>query len=339
MARQPKLTCKDLTGVIAYMPTPVRDHEITCNVRDVVNLDEAARATDSLISDGCTGLCLNGTFGEVCSLSWEELHAFTAAVVDAAAGRVPVFAGATTLNTRDTVKRAQAFVDLGADGLMLGRPMMASMSDANTLHFYRDVAKAVPELAIIVYDDAEAFKRPISTRLYGELSKIRQIIGAKYRSRLLIGAIAHNTYNADFAVVDGGMRLLTQEVDWPFVYRNFGEEACWSSTVTAGPAPIMALRDALDAHDWDKAQTIQSEIAWTLEGIIPKEGFEIWHEDKIPFMKTRIGAAGYVKCGPPLPPYTEIAPNRRATAEELGRRASQLQERYIALQVGSTGYR
>src|SRR3954451_10305889 len=125
MATTPDITADDIRGIVAYIPTPVRkDIEIDRNVENAIDLEEAARAADVVVRDGGTAICRNGTFGELPSLTWEEIRDFTAAVVDPVAGRVPVFAGAPTLNPRDTIARARMFPDLGATGLNLGHRMM-----------------------------------------------------------------------------------------------------------------------------------------------------------------------------------------------------------------------
>lgn len=92
----------------------------------------------------------------------------------------------------------------------------------------------------------------------------------------------------------------------------------------------MALRDALYAERWEEALNLTKEIAYCYEGIIPAGNFEAWHLDKVAFMKARFGAAGYIDPGPPLPPYQELRPERRAIAEECGRRSRVLQEKYSA---------
>lgn len=331
MAKTPKLTVDSLQGIVGYMPTPVReDIAIDRNAKNAINLDEAARVADCFVNEGLCAVALNGTFGELPSLTRGELQSFTAAVVDAVAGRVPVFAGATTLNTRDTIERAKVFADIGADGLMLGRPMMSPLSDENIVQYYRDVAEEVPELAIFMYDDMEAFKRPISTRVYGQLAEIPQIIGCKYRSRLLLSGVVDNSYNADLDAVNGRIKLMPVEVDWHHAWRLFDMDSCWSSAVSGGPAPVQALHGALLDSDWAAAKLVTGEICWTYEGIVPNHNFEVWHVDKIPFMKARFAAAEYMTPGPALPPYQYISPDRLAIAEELGRRSRQLQEKYSA---------
>jgi 4-(2-carboxyphenyl)-2-oxobut-3-enoate aldolase len=301
---------------------------VTRNTRNAVNVDETARAVDALIRDGVSAFCLNGTFGEAPSLTAEEQRTYTATVVEAARDRVPVFGGATTLNTRDTLDRARVAKDVGAKGLMLGRPMMSPLSDENIVNFYRDIAEELPDMAIFLYDDQEAFKRPITTKAYAQLAKIPQIIGCKYRSRLMISGLVDNCYNTDLEAVGDNIKLMVSEVDWQTVARLYGVDACWSSGVNGGPAPIMALRDALAAQDWATANEITHDMSWCYEGLIPPAGFEVWHIDKIPFMKARFAAAGYLKPGPALPPYYYISEERLAVARECGRRSQEMQKKY-----------
>ena len=79
-----------------------------------------------------------------------------------------------------------------------------------------------------------------------------------------------------------------------------------------------------------EAESLTREISRCYEGIIPQNNFEVWHVDKIPFMKARFAAAGYLKPGPSLPPYQYIAPDRLEIAKECGGRSRALQQKYSA---------
>lgn len=323
-------TADDITGVVAYMPTTVRtDIPIDRNTKNAIDLDEAARAADVLVRDGVSGICLNGTFGELPSLTLDEILDFTRAVVESVADRVPVFAGATTLNTRDTIDRARRFQQMGAHGLNLGRGMMSAMGDLNIVQWYRDVAEELPDMAIFLYDDAQAFKRPITTAVYRELAKIPQIVAAKYRTQLIISRmISQNTYNADLEAVDGHIKLLTQETDWPLANKFFGVDACWSSYVNCAPGYVMALRDAIQSGDDERLAEIVADSVWPGDDFSPAAGLDSWHIDKITALKTRIHHAGYIKAGPVLPPYHLAPVERLETAKRLAALDRELQKKY-----------
>ncbi|WP_084465590.1 dihydrodipicolinate synthase family protein [Sphingobium quisquiliarum] len=329
MVKTTQLSSKDIKGVIAYMPTPVRtDIVIDRHAKDVLNLDEAARAADVLIKDGATGICLNGTFGELPSLTFEEIVDLTRAVVESVNDRVPVFAGATTLNTRDTIKRVRAFREVGAHGLNMGRPMMSAMSDIAIVQYYRDIAEEFPDMAIFLYDDMQAFKRPITTEVYAELAKIPQIVACKYRTMLVLGQPIANNYANDMRAVDGRIKLLTHEYDWWISNKLFDMDAIWSSSISMAPGPIMAMQDAILAKDYAKAEVIRADMQWASEGLFPKTGIDDWHVSKIPAMKTRIHTSGYIKCGPALPPY-HVAPEERFEAgRAAGMRDREMHKKY-----------
>lgn len=327
MPKMPDIKASDLRGIVGYMITPIREGSDR-RTEFAVNLDESARLADALIRDQVSALVLNGTFGEVGTLTWEELSKFTETVIETTAGRVPVFAGVTTLSTRETLRRARAFRDMGATGLNVGRPMLAALSDDNIVRYHQDIAEELPDMAMMLYDDIEAFKRPLTTNVYRELAKIPQIVGCKYRTRLLIAGATANTYNLDLDAVGNNIKLMPSVTDWYFAYKMFDIDVAWGSSVNGGPAPLIALRDAIGERRMDDARTIAREIAWAYEDLIPKGDHNAWHMDKIPFMKARYTASGYVNAGPALPPYHYLSPERTALARELGQRSGALHERY-----------
>jgi 4-(2-carboxyphenyl)-2-oxobut-3-enoate aldolase len=336
MTRQKlRITSEELRGVVGFMLTPVKEQEITNRSQDVINLDEAARAADALIRDGVSALAINSTFGEVAGLTWEEARAFTAAVVEATRDRVPLFAGVSQLNTRDTIARARVYRDVGATGFLAGRPMMAPLNDQNVIRHYTDLAEAFPDMAIILYENKEAFRRPISTAVFAELAKVPNIIACKYRTNPTFGTMAKNTYESDVEACGRNIKLLPMESDWLFANKVFGADACWTSYVNCGPAPVIALQNALQTQRWDLARAITKDLAWGIEGMVRNNDFALWLEDKVPFMKIRFNAAGYIKGGPVLPPYQHITPERAALAREQGRRGAELHRKYSVVAVAA----
>ena len=325
---RPLLTAQDIKGVVAIMPTPVVDGADSWDARDVVDLDEAARGADRLVTDGIDCLLINGTFGEAASLTWDELRAFSATVMDAVAGRVPVFLGATTLNTRDTIERGRHFRDLGAQGLFLGRPMWCTMSDEMIVRFYADVAEALPDMAIFVYDNHEAFKGKISTEVYGRIAEIPNVVASKYRS--VLAAMTTDNLVADLKAVDGKMKLLPHDGDWYYAARWFPDEVdgCWSSGAAAGPEPVVALKHAIGAEDWDLAKQIADDIYWAYDGFLPDGSFVAFHTYNIAIQKARFDAAGYIHAGPALPPYHVVPDSILEPARECGRRWQKLRTKY-----------
>ncbi|MFJ9787343.1 dihydrodipicolinate synthase family protein [Amycolatopsis sp. NPDC101161] len=313
-----KFGVDDLRGVIAVTPTPALPGAAALTARDTVDLAESDRMIRALVADGVDGIITNGTLGEMATLTLAEWQAFAACVADAVADTapdLPLFVGATTPNTRDTVDRIRFLRDLGVRGVILGRPMWSELGADTLLAFYRGVAGLFPDMAIVLYDNPEAFKGPIPSAAYAALSEVPQIIGAKYI------AITPK-FGADMAAVGSRLRLLPLESDWLAAHTLHPETAlgCWSSSALCGPEPVLALRDAIRAGDVDAARHLTRRIEWTYEPFLARTNFPEFSKYNITLEKLRFDEAGYVTAGPARPPYHVVPGLYAEGARENGRR-------------------
>lgn len=319
----PRLSVDEVRGVFAIMPTPAVEGAEDPSMTDTVDHDETARAVGALIGDGVDAVLTTGTFGEGATLTWDELRGFAGTVVSAAAGRVPVFVGATTLNTRDTIARARVLRDLGVTGMLLGRPMWCYCDDIDIVRYYTAVAEAVPELAIIVYDNPEAFKGKISSDAYRELAALPQVIAAKYPT---LGP----SFAEELAAMSGRMRALPVDRDWFAAWEQAPEEltACWSGSASCGPRPHVELARRLAAGDREGARAVADELQEAGRGFLPEGNFALFAKYNIQLEKIRINEAGYLSAGPSRPPYLHCPEDYAATARASGRRLAALNARY-----------
>lgn len=115
-------------GVHTIMPTPFTDS-------GALDLPSLERLTDFLIGLGVDGLVVLGVLGEAQKLTEDERDAVLTTTVSAAAGRVPVFAGAGGAGTEMAVARGRRMLQLGAAGLMVAPPPV--QSDAVIRTFYQ----------------------------------------------------------------------------------------------------------------------------------------------------------------------------------------------------------
>jgi Dihydrodipicolinate synthase/N-acetylneuraminate lyase len=318
-----RIETEQLSGVLAIMPTPATADASDPNAFNTVDHDEARRAASSLIADGVDAIMLNGTFGEGATLTWDELRGFARTVVDEVGRRVPVFGGATTLNTRDTILRARALSELGVDGLLLGRPMWSPCDDETIVDFYRHVAAASPELGVVVYDNPVSFRGKIPTAVYEQLAKIPQVIAAKYPA---LG----DSFAADLDAMGDGMRLLPLAREWYAAWQHAPGRvpACWSGSASCGPAPDLALRDALRGGRMDEAGQIADALGVASETFFPGGSFELFSRYNVPLEKIRIDEAGYIKAGPCRPPYIHCPDQYAEGARESGRRLATLHREF-----------
>jgi dihydrodipicolinate synthase/N-acetylneuraminate lyase len=307
MSNLPKISGRDMRGVMAYPPTPALPGAERLDATDTVDLYETERMIRSLILDGVDAIALNGTLGEMATLTLDEWQAFASCVAEtvrAVRPDFPVFIGATTLNTRDTVTRMRYLSDLGVTGTLLGRPMWGSMVGPIMERFYKDVAEAVPEMAIVVYDNTAAFGGIIPRSVYKTLVTLPQVVAVKYAGGASVGFRYHN----DMAHTGTHFPLMPIETDWMPAWEMYGEELvgmAWSSTTACGPAPVLALRDALRDGRSEDARWLTERLRWAHEPFLVGQDFMEFSKYNIPLEKIRVNEAGYIHVGKCRPPYTE----------------------------------
>ncbi len=128
-------------GAFTALVTPFRDGSV----------DEKALAAlvEAQIEGGIDGLVPCGTTGESVALDADEHERVVAVVAEAAAGRVPVVAGASTNSTRKSIELARRSKSAGADGLLLVCPYYNKPTQAGLEAHVRAILDAVPLPAML----------------------------------------------------------------------------------------------------------------------------------------------------------------------------------------------
>lgn len=203
--------------------------------------------------------------------------------------------------------------------------MWSPCDETATVDFYRHVAQAVPELAIIVYDNPVSFRGKLSPRVYSRLADIPQVVAAKY-------PVLGPSFLADLEASRGQLKLLPVERDWYYVWRWAPDQitACWSGSASCGPAPAIALRDALRAGRATEAEAIANSYRAASRTFFPQGSFELFSTYNVQLEKIRINEAGYIKAGPSRPPYVHCPDEYAEGARESGRRLAQLHADHLA---------
>lgn len=314
---------EDVKGVFTIMPTPAAPDAADWRERRTVDIRESQRGADRLASAGVGAIMGAGTLGEGATLTPEELDDFARAVVEGVDGRCPVLLGPTALGTRETIRRGEILRAAGADGFLLGRPMWCALSDDAIVEFYGSIAEALPEMAIVIYDNPVAFKGKISAVAYGQLSKIEQVVAAKY-------TLFSSQYFADVEAVGDDMRIMPIDYQWYYAWQldELRSPACWSSSASCGPAPVLALQEALRTGDLPTAKRITQELHDAMYLLYPGGDVDLFLNFNISIDKVMYDEAGFIHAGPPRPPY-HIAPKEYLEGGVLaGRRLAELQVKY-----------
>lgn len=300
VGRRGLLTVEDIRGAWAIMATPARDDASDWRVSDTVDQDETARAVEGLIAAGIDGILSLGTLGECSTLTWEEKRKFLAVAVETVAGRVPFFAGTTSLNTRETIRQTREAHDIGADGTMLGLPMWCPADVPTAVQFYRDVAEACPDVAICIYANPYAFRFDFPAKFWSQVADIPQVVAAKHGNFARLAS--------DIEASRKQIRLLPIDIAYAQAAQADPDfvTGFWTSNAVCGPLVSTRQRDAVEraktTGDWTKAKELGDAIGKAMAPLIPNHDFGIFSTHNIGLEKEKINAAGWMKAGPCRPP-------------------------------------
>jgi len=120
--------------------------------RGTIDLDALRGHVDVLVEEGVDGLMPCGTTGEGPMLVEDEVEAVVATVVEAARGRVPVFAHVGRPSTEATLALARAAIATGATAISAVTPYFYEVGDDRLCSHYRELIQAVSGSEVLAYN-------------------------------------------------------------------------------------------------------------------------------------------------------------------------------------------
>jgi 4-hydroxy-tetrahydrodipicolinate synthase len=133
-----------LEGVFSVLPTPFLED-------GALDLESLRSVVDLFIGAGVNGLTALGVTGEVARLNDAERQTVLKTVIDQAAGRVTVVAGATADGLRICIEYTRAAKDAGAAAVMISPPRMAKLNSDAVVRHFAGVAEAV-DIEVVIQD-------------------------------------------------------------------------------------------------------------------------------------------------------------------------------------------
>jgi len=306
------LTADRMHGVCAMMPAFTTPDGGQVDNRSTVNVDELMRAVDQIVRDGVDVVATTGTFGELYNLLWEEFQDLTRATVKAVDHRVPCIIGCTSPNPREVIRKMELIQESGADGVILGAPYYMPLTPENAVQFYLDVADRFPSLGIMIYHNPEFHHVTIPVSGFREFATRPNILAMKD---------SHRQVDAFMNIVDivkGGVSLFVRQAQLP-AYAPLGAAGCWAIDAWMGPWPLLLLRDACKAGDYETAKRVTLEM-----GRVPSTQDLKWRDL---VAKLAMNDAGYCTAGPLRAPFRRIPDAMIEVARARGRAWRELAER------------
>lgn len=235
-------------GVVPPIVTPVDENE---------RLDEQSfrRIVDHVIDGGVHGILALGSNGEFFGLDPEDLGQVVAVSVEQSAGRVPVYAGIASITTREGIKQARLYEELGAQAISILPPMFLTPTENELYHHFKKIAEST-SLPVLLYNNPDKVGNNISAGLLERLAEIPNIVGMKDSSgdQTLTAEFIRRTRHQDFKVLAGrDIMILSTLV--------YGGAGCVASTANVVPRLVVEIYDKFMAGDIPGALEAQYKLA------------------------------------------------------------------------------
>lgn len=244
-------------GSIPALVTPFRD--------GAVDHDTLAALVEWHIAEGSTGIVPVGTTGESPTLSHEEHIAVIDTVVRAAAGRVPVIAGAGSNSTAEGVFLIREAEAVGADAALVVTPYYNKPTQAGLIAHFTAMHDACT-LPIVIYNIPGRSVVDMTPETMGVLARLPRIIGVKDATgRLERVSQQRAACGPEFVQLSG-------EDATALGFNAHGGVGCISVTANVAPRLCAEFQAATLAGDYAKALTYQDRLMPLHEAIFLEPG-------------------------------------------------------------------
>jgi len=231
-------------GSIPALVTPFKN--------GAVDIDTLKRLVEWHIEQGSHGLVPVGTTGESPTLSHAEHEIVVEEVVKAAAGRIPVIAGAGSNNTTEAIGFMEHARAVGADGALVVTPYYNKPTQRGLIAHYRELAEV--GLPIVIYNIPGRSAVDMLPDTMGELAKHPNIVGVKDATGDLARVAKQRlTCGEDFIQISG-------EDATAVGFNAMGGRGCISVTANVAPKLCAEVQEATLAGDYGKALELSDRL-------------------------------------------------------------------------------
>lgn len=218
-----------------------------------VDTDAFQKLVEWHIASGTHGLVPCGTTGETPTLSESEHKSLIAACIEAAAGRVPVIAGAGSNATDKSVELGRFAEKSGADGILVVTPYYNKPTQEGMYQHYKAVNDK-QGLPVILYNVPGRTGVEISVETVVRLAALKRVAGIKDASVDLSRPLQIRR-----ALGDGFIQLSGEDATVA-AYLAQGGHGCISVTANVAPALCAALHNAWQKKDWKVFEKTRDQL-------------------------------------------------------------------------------
>ena len=217
------------------------------------------------IAEGSHGLVPVGTTGESPTLTQREHEIVIEEVVKAAAGRIPVIAGAGSNNTAEGIRLIQHAEAVGADAALVVTPYYNKPTQAGLIAHFKTIHDCC-NLPIIIYNIPGRSVVDMLPATMGELAKLPRIVGVKDATGDLSRVPKQRmTCGAEFVQLSG-------EDATALGFNAHGGVGCISVTANVAPRLCAEFQTATLKGDYTTALTLLDRLMPLHEAIFAEPG-------------------------------------------------------------------
>ena len=242
------LNIDDLRGVIPPIVTPVDENE---------NVDEQGlkAVIDHVLDGGVHGVFVLGSNGEFYALDFENQKKAIEITVKHVNGRVPVYAGASAITTKECIKLARMAEAVGADALTVLTPMFIKPNDKELYNHFEAIAAAT-KLPILLYNNPDKTTNNISVSLLEKLARISNIVGIKNTSLDFAQTIEYIRVTKDIE----NFKILAGSDYYIYGTLAYGGSGCVAGTANVAPRLVVDIYEKYMAGDLVGAMEAQYKL-------------------------------------------------------------------------------
>ncbi|MDZ7314931.1 MAG: 4-hydroxy-tetrahydrodipicolinate synthase [candidate division KSB1 bacterium] len=266
------------------------------------SVDEARlrRLVDWHIEQGTDVILACGTTGESATLSHEEHRRVIDIVIEQAAKRIPVLAGAGSNCTDEAVSLTVHAEQSGADGILSVAPYYNKPTQRGLYEHFKAIAQAT-KLPVILYNVPGRTSSNIAAETVLQLAEIPNIVGIKEASGNFSQIMEILRRRPQGFLVLSGDDALTLPM------MALGAEGVVSVVANEAPAMMKQMVLAAANGDWDSARALHFKLLPLMEA-------NFWESNPIP-VKAACAMMGLAEDVLRLP----LVPMSEANREKLRR--------------------
>jgi 4-hydroxy-tetrahydrodipicolinate synthase len=218
--------------------------------------DGLRQVIDYTIEGGVHGLFVLGSTGEIYGLDDRQKRRVLEITVEHTAGRVPVYAGASEITTKDCIKTAKLAEEIGGiSAVSVLTPYFVTPNQEELKEHYKAIANST-KLPVILYGNDEKTNVSITPETCVELSEVDNIVGIKDSSGDMtkMAEYIRRTRGKEFSVLAGRDTLI-------FANLCYGGTGGIASTGNVAPAIVAGIYDAYQAGRFEEARELQFKLA------------------------------------------------------------------------------